>query len=403
MNVDVAIVGAGQAGLSVSQQLTERGIEHLVLERHDIGESWRRRWDSFCLVTPNWSVKLPGYPYDGDDPDGFMPRDEIVAFLKRHAASFSAPVKTAVTVDKVETGDRFELTTSDGPVTARSLVLATGAFQKPRRPRGAELVPKDIYQIDLDGYRNPDGLPAGAVLIVGSGQSGCQIAEELHQAGRRVTLACGRAPWAPRRINDHDLVWWLMEAGFFDQFAKDLPPEARLLANILASGHDGGHDLHLRILKRMGVTLTGRFAAVEDGRISFASDLADSLAWGDARYEQLRSAFSELASRRGMPAPDMADPEPANVDMPASIDLTDIGSVLFTGGFRPDFTSWIPWPTAFDDHGFPKQTDGASDIVDGLYFVGLHFLRKRKSGLLCGVGEDAAVLAELIADRLGSA
>jgi putative flavoprotein involved in K+ transport len=194
-----------------------------------------------------------------------------------------------------------------------------------------------------------------------------------------------------------------MEAGFFDQFAKDLPPEARLLANILASGHDGGHDLHLRILKRMGVTLTGRFAAVEDGRISFASDLADSLAWGDARYEQLRSAFSELASRRGMPAPDMADPEPANVDMPASIDLTDIGSVLFTGGFRPDFTSWIPWPTAFDDHGFPKQTDGASDIVDGLYFVGLHFLRKRKSGLLCGVGEDAAVLAERIADRLGSA
>jgi glycine/D-amino acid oxidase-like deaminating enzyme len=149
MNVDVAIVGAGQAGLSVSQQLTERGIEHLVLERHDIGESWRRRWDSFCLVTPNWSVMLPGYPYDGADPDGFMPRDEIVAFLKRHAASFSAPVKTAVTVDKVETGDRFELTTSDGPVTARSLVLATGAFQKPRRPRGAELVPKDIYQIDL--------------------------------------------------------------------------------------------------------------------------------------------------------------------------------------------------------------------------------------------------------------
>ncbi len=389
------VIGASQAGLAMSHELTRVGVDHIVLEKERIGHGWHVRWDSFCLVTPNWSVQLPGYPYDGNDPDGFMPRDDIVAYLERYAKSFDAPIRENTHVSTVRKDhDGFVIEASDGQYRAGSLIVATGAFQKPYRPPGSETLPTNIVAVDLGGYTSSAGLPPGDVLVIGSGQSGCQIAEELYQAGRRVVLACGRAPWSLRRIGDHDLVWWALETGFLDARADELPLEARLFANVLTTGHDGGHDLHLRTLQALGVTLTGRFLGVDGNTAHFADDLADSVAWGDDKYGLLKGAMLKLAEQRGIPAPDIPDPAPFTADAPKTVDLSSFGAVIFTGGFRPDFSSWLPWPDAFDDQGFPYQADGRSSVVDGLHFIGLHFLRKRKSALLCGVGEDAAIIAD---------
>ena len=399
--IGVAVIGAGQAGLAVSHELTGAGIDHVILEEGQIGEAWRRRWDSFCLVTPNWSVDLPGFPYDGLDPDGFMARDEITAYLERYARSFDAPVRTGVRVDAVRggTGDGFTLETSSGAVKARRLVVATGAYQRVHRIPGADSLPSGLPRLDTAGYRGPRSLPDGDVLVIGSGQSGAQIAEELRLAGRRVYLSCGRAPWVPRRWAGHDIVWWLLASGFMDQPATSLPsPAARLISNPLASGHEGGHDLDLRTLRALGVTLTGRFLGVDGGEAVFASDLAESVAWGDARYRELMSLFRKTALERGIEAPALAEPEPFDGGAPERVDLSGFGAAVFTGGFRPDYRSWLPWPAAFDDGGFPLQRDGESTVVPGLLFVGVHFLRTRKSALLMGVGEDAAAVARGIVE-----
>ena len=239
-HVDVVIVGAGQAGLAVSHELSAAGVPHVVLERGRVGETWRRRWDTFCLVTPNWTVGLPGFPYRGPDPDGFMPRDEIVATLAGYAGSFGAPVREGVTVIGVESpiDGGFILHSTAGDLRSRALVLATGAFQRPHRPAAADTLPAGLPQMDVDVYRNEGALPPGKVLVIGSGQSGAQISEELREAGREVVLACGKAPWVPRRLGGRDIVWWLTQVGFFDQTVESLPsPAARLVANPMASGH----------------------------------------------------------------------------------------------------------------------------------------------------------------------
>jgi len=397
---EVVVVGAGQAGLAVSRELTDAGVDHVVLERGRIGETWRGRWDSFCLVTPNWSVQLPRHGYDGDDPDGFMPRDEIVAYLERYAAGFRAPVEEGVAVTSLRprAGGGFELETRDGVLQASTVVLATGAYQRPHRPPGAETLPDDLLRLDVEGYRNPDELPPGPVLVVGSGQSGCQVAEELNEAGRKVFLACGRAGWAPRRLGDRDLVWWLVESGYLDEpFSAQPSRDARLSANVQASGHGGGHDLHYRTLKAAGVTLLGRLLGAEGRVAQFAPDLAASVAWGDQRHTTLIGRLRSLAEERGLPFPELPEPEPLDGETPARVDLRGFGAVVFAGGFRPDYGSWVHCPGAFDASGFPVHDDGASTAVRGLYFVGVHFLRKRKSSLLIGVGEDAAIVARRIA------
>jgi putative flavoprotein involved in K+ transport len=398
----VVIVGAGQAGLAMSRELARRDLEHVVLERGRVGETWRGRWESFCLVTPNWSMQLPDRPYDGEDPDGFDQRDEIVAFLERYAAEFDVPVQEGVAVRSLRaqgTGG-FVLETSDGPLEARTVVLATGAYQRPLRPRGSSELPTDLLQLDVVGYRSPRVLPAGPVLVVGSGQSGCQIAEELVEAGREVHLSCGRAPWLPRRIGDHDFVWWLKESGFLDATVESLPePRARLWANIVASGRHGGHDLHLRTLHAMGVVLLGHFAGVEGSRARFAPDLAESTAWGDQRYSQLMERFDTFAAKSGIPGPEARTPAPLECAARESLDVKGFGAVIFAGGFRPDYESWVQVPNAFDELGFPIHEDGASLAAEDLYFVGVHFLRKRKSSLFLGVGEDAAAVADAIAQR----
>jgi putative flavoprotein involved in K+ transport len=400
--VDLVIVGAGQAGLAMSRELARRGLEHVVLERGRVGETWHGRWESFCLVTPNWSMQLPDQPYDGENPDGFDNRGEIVGFLERYADRFHVPVEEGVAVrslQPLEAGS-FLLETSRGPLEARAVVLATGAYQRPLRPRGSTALPPDLLQLDVPKYESPAAVPAGPVLVVGSGQSGCQIAEELVEAGREVYLSCGRAPWLPRRIDDHDLVWWLKESGFLDAPVESLPePGARLWGNILASGRRGGHDLHLRTLHESGVVLLGHFAGADGRRARFAPDLPESLAWGDQRHAQLLELFRTFAKKSGLPSPQMPEPAPLASEARELLDLKGFGAVVFAGGFRPDYRSWVSIPRAFDEVGFPIHKDGASLVAEGLYFVGVHFLRKRKSSLFLGVGEDAAVVAGTIADR----
>jgi putative flavoprotein involved in K+ transport len=394
--VTTVVIGAGQAGLAVSHGLRESGIEHVVLERDRVARSWRNRWDSFTLVTPNWTLALPGAAYDGDDPEGHVHRDEIVAYLQGYADRCSEPVHEGVAVSAIEPGTstRFRLDTSDGDVSAETVVVCTGAFQRPHLPVVAQAFPSSVEVITSTSYRRPDDLPDGRVLVVGSGQTGVQLSEELHLAGRDVVLACGRAPWFQRRADGLDLVTWLERTTFYDQPLSALPsPAARLLANVQATGARGGHDLHYRVLQELGVTLTGRLSGVSEGRALFADDLARSVAFGDARYEDLRTVLRE---QLGVEAPRLPDPEPFHADPPREVDLRGFGAVIFTAGFRPDYTSWVKFPV-FDDLGFPVVGEGLRTAVPGLYFCGVHFLRNRRSSLLWGVGDDAQIVAESIA------
>jgi putative flavoprotein involved in K+ transport len=400
--VDVAVVGAGQAGLSLSHQLAAAGVEHVVLERGRVGETWRGRWDSFRLVIPNWTVQLPGGRYRGSDPDGFMPKNEIVSHLVAYAESFHAPIREGVIVTSLEPGDTsaFVLRTSSGDIRARDVVLASGGYQKPHRPAAAAQLPASVHAIDAEDYVNPAALPPGNVLIVGSGQTGCQLAEEIFESGRDVSLACGRAPWIPRRLEGRDAIAWINDTPYFDVRLSDLPsPSARLLANPQMSGRRGGHDLNFRTLHAQGVQLLGHFIGVADGRAHFARDLAESVAFGDMRYADVCAVIRKTCAAASIRAPEMAPPPPFNANAQETLALDDVGAVIFTSGFRPDYASWVRFPQAFDDAGFPIQQDGSSTSVRGLHFMGVHFQRKRKSATLLGVAEDATVLAETIGKR----
>jgi putative flavoprotein involved in K+ transport len=401
-HTDVIVIGGGQAGLATSHELSRAGVEHVVLERGRVGQAWRNRWDSFCLVTPNWTIRLPGGEYEGDDPDGYLPRDRIVEHLEGYAEGFGAPMREGVDVTSLEPlgPDGFLLRTSEGELRAARVLVATGAYQRPHRPPGAESLPVALPQLDAESYRNPDEVPAGGVLVVGSGQTGCQIAEELNEAGREVFLACGRAPWVPRRLGDRDIVWWATENGFLSQPVEALPgPAARLVANPQATGRAGGHDLHLRTLHAAGVTLLGHFLGVEGRRIAFAPDLGESIAVGDELYGRFMDLCRDLVAERGLPMPDIPEPEPFGPAAPTELDLAGLGAVVFTGGFRPDYARWVRVPGTFDELGFPIHAEGESVAAPGLFFVGVHFLRTRQSSLLGGIGEDAAMVAGRITGR----
>jgi putative flavoprotein involved in K+ transport len=394
---EVVVVGAGQAGLSISHELTHAGVDHVVLERTRVAATWGSRWDSFCLVTPNWMVNLPGQPYAGNDPGGFMPRDELVAYFRAYTESFNAPIREGVQVTELVLRDDggFLLRTSAGDFEAREVVIASGGYQKPFRPAGAADLPPGLHVIDVEQYTNPGALPEGRVLVMGSGQTGCQLAEELFEAGRETFLACGRAPWVYRRIEDRDTMDILArETPFMEMSLAMLPsPMARLGANPQASGHGGGHDLNYRTLQALGVTLTGRFTGADGQTAHFADDLGESVAFGDARYLDLCGLINTSFAARGVAPPQLPPPPPFQADAPSSLDLSDFGAVIFTSGFRPDY-SWVKAPGAFDETGFPVQVDGSSTVVPGLHFMGVHFQRKRKSATLFGVAEDATVLAE---------
>lgn len=400
--VDVAVIGAGQAGLATSWYLTQAGVDHAVLESGRVAETWRsRRWDSFCLVTPNWSINLPGAKYAGPDPDGFMPRAELVDYFDNWCRAFHAPVRENCAVSAVDADNtEFVLTLKDGKLRAKRVVVASGAYQRAHRPVGAEQLPSALTQILAEEYHNPDALLPGGVLIVGSGQTGCQLAEELRNAGRTVFLACGRSPWLPRRIESHDTMWWAAESGFLDRTPDKLPsPAARLVANPQWSGHSGGRDLHLRTLLRDGVELVGRFIGAEGAKLYFADDLSASADFGDARWADFRAVVDAHCDRSGLAKPAYDIPAPLRIRTRHELDIQSeqITTLIWTSGYRPEY-SWVRLPV-FDDMEFPIQVDGRTP-VPGLYFVGVHWMRKFKSPILFGVGEDAEVVARsIIAER----
>ena len=398
--MNVAIVGAGQAGLSTSWFLKQANVDHVVLEAGRVAETWRsRRWDSFCLVTPNWSVRLPGGEYAGTDSDGYMNRPQLVDHLQSWSDSFGAPVEEQCTVTSLESdGDGFLLTMPDGSMRAKTVVVASGGYQKAHRPANSGQLPAGIQQMDAEDYTNPSCLAPGSVLIVGSGQTGCQLAEELHDSGRKVFLACGRAPWAPRRFGGHDLVWWTVESGFWNRTLDMLPsPAARLLGNVLATGHGGGHDMHLRTLHAKGVELVGRYLGADDGTIHFADDLAQTVDQGDALAGVFKKWVDDLCATRGWGQVwDLPGPFRLATRTQLDVGQDNVGAVIWTSGFRPDY-GWVRFPV-FDDIGFPIQKDGRSS-VPGLYFMGVHFQRKAQSAVLYGVGEDAEIVARDIAEN----
>jgi putative flavoprotein involved in K+ transport len=399
-SVDVAIIGGGQAGLATSWHLSRANVDHVVLESGRVAETWRsRRWDSFCLVTPNWSVQLPGARYDGPEPDGFMSLAELVDHFQSYANSFDAPVEENSPVTMLaEDGGGFLLTLAAGKIRARRVVVATGAYQRPHRPAGAESLPGGLTQLFAEDYSNPEALPPGAVLVVGSGQTGCQLAEEIHESGRKVFLACGRCVWVPRRLEGHDAVWWMVESGFMDRTPDKLPsPMARLLGNPQATGHDGGRDLNFRVLNDTGVELLGRYVGAEGSTLHFADDLAASVDFGDARLADFLKFVGASCAAKGTAAPAFEMPPPLRIETRTELDIArdGVGTVIWTSGYRPDY-GWVKFPV-FDGMGFPVQVDGGTS-VPGLYFMGVHWMRKNKSSILYGVGEDAEVVARQIAE-----
>jgi putative flavoprotein involved in K+ transport len=405
-SVETAIVGAGQAGLAMSWYLGLAGREHVLIDRRELlGGSWRDRWNDFCLVTPNWSSSLPGYPYDGADPDGFMPRDEIAARIAGYAVAIDAPVVLGTAVNRLsrQDGDGFLLDTSGEPVAAREVIVATGGFHIPKIPAPAAGLAPRLTQLHTHNYTDEAALPAGAVLVVGSGQSGAQIAEELQAAGRRVYLSVGSAGRMPRRYRGSDILWWVAQLGRRGaEFGTPLPtvktlpdPRMRFAPNPHLSGHGGGHDTNLRRMAAEGVTMLGHLDGIDGERVQLRPDLSESLARADRFFdERFRTPIDLFIERAGIEAPP-DDRRPFDFEPPEELelDLSDAGisTVIWASGYRLDF-GWLDLPI-LDEFGVPRQDRGVSE-VPGLHFLGLPWLHTFVSAALVGVGADARYLAE---------
>jgi putative flavoprotein involved in K+ transport len=402
----VIVIGGGQAGLSASWCLTQRGISHLVLEKHRVGHEWRtHRWDSFCLVTPNWQCQLPGFPYQGDDPYGFMRKGEIVEYVESYARSFGPPLREGVAVTglrRLESG-LFEVRTDTGLHTATQVIVAAGGYQIPVVPRAAERIPDHILQIHSADYRSASVLPEGDVLVVGSGQSGCQIAEDLHLAGRRVHLATGSAPRSPRMYRGKDVVEWLHLMGYYDMPIHEHPLKERVRqkANHYLTGRDGGREIDLRQFATEGMQLYGRFDGVRNGRVLFRPDLRHNLDQADAVSESIKATIDKWIAKQAVEAPVeppyvpawAPDAEPVDLDLEAS----NVRTVIWCIGFRTDFR-WIEVPV-FDGSGYPVHARGVT-TAPGLYFLGLPWLYTWGSGRFSGIARDAQFVVEQIDARL---
>lgn len=406
-HIPVAVIGGGQAGLAISWHLKQHGIEHRVFERKRAANEWREsRWDSFCLVTPNWQCRLPGFPYAGDDPQGFMLKEEIVAYLDAYVASFNPPLLEGVNVQRLRPLKQggFELKTSAGEYQAQQVVIATGGYQLPIIPRAAERLPASLAQLHSSLYRNPQQLPPGAVLVVGTGQSGCQIAEDLHLAGRQVHLAVGTAPRSPRVYRGREVTDWLTESGYYAISYEDHPQKetVREKTNHYLTGRDGGREIDLRRFALEGMKLYGRFADVRGSEVHFEPDLRRNLDRADESYLAIRASIDQYIDAKGIEAP----VEPAYVPVwqpEAEITALDyreagIGSVIWSIGFTSDYR-WLEAPV-FDGRGQPVHRRGITP-VSGLYFLGLPWQNTWGSGRFADVGQDAAYLMNAIELQVG--
>ena len=398
----VIIVGGGQAGLSMSYCLKQRGIDHIIFEKHSIGHEWRsRRWDTFCLVTPNWQCQLPGYPYPGNDPYGFMAKDEIVGYLEGYAASFDPPIKEGVTVSKVcqtEMG-LFAVSTDIGEYTSDRVIIAVSGYHTPKIPRLAERLPDSIHQIHSSAYKNPESLPAGSVLVVGTGQSGCQIAEDLYLVGTQVHLCVGGAPRSPRLYRGKDVVEWLDKMGYYDLSIDEHPKKetARRNTNHYLTGRDGGREIDLRKFALSGMQLHGRLRSISDGKLEFQDDLRHNLDRADAVSENIKQNIDRYIEKEQIAAPIEPPYQPVwqpniaelNLDLAAA----KIETVIWSTGFQTDF-SWIDIPV-FNGNGYPSHDRGVTHLP-GCYFIGLPWLHTWGSARFSGIARDATYIAEHI-------
>jgi len=405
--IDTIIIGGGQAGLAVSYCLGQRGLQHIVLEQAaQAANAWRNdRWDSFTLVTPNWSFRLPGAEYQGDQPDSFMPKSEIVAHLELYVERFRLPVHYNTLVTAVEQNVKengYLVSTVEALMEARNVVVATGLYQKPKLPSFAGALSSRITQVHSRHYRNPQALPEGAVLVAGSGQSGCQIAQELYQCGRKVYLCVGSAGRAPRRYRGKDIYEWLKLTGFIDRTPDKLrSPQEKFASNPLVSGKDGGMTLNLHQFARDGVTLLGRLQDARDEKVWLAADLKENLAKSDKKEVEIVGMIDEYIQKNGIGVPPetlsaLRDGYDLDEILELDLQVAGITTIIWAMGYAFDF-SMVKFPI-FDNDGFPIQKRGAT-AYPGLFFVGLPWLYKQKSGHLFGVGEDAEYIASLIAAR----
>jgi putative flavoprotein involved in K+ transport len=404
--VETVVIGGGQAGLAMSYHLKRGGREHIVLERARVAESWRsERWDSLVFQFPSWSIKLPDHDYHDGDPEGFAPKDAVAAFIEDYASAIQAPVRCGVNVQLVRhdpPSRRFVIETGVGQFKAVNVVVAIGSYHRPIVPAFNASIPARLFQVHSRDYKNPRQLPPGDVLVVGSGASGVQIAEELQQSGRHVYLSVGRHDKAPRRYRGRDIYWWFDILGILS-LPLELQPEIRNF-HILITGVAGGHDIDLRRFATGGMTLLGRLEGVVDSKLFFASDLEDNLARADAWFAPYRARIDAYAQKNGLGLPPDDRPEPpapvlsrhlGEID---ELDLNGAGiaSIIWAGGFQYDFT-WIDLPI-FNEQGGPAMHRGVTSCP-GLYFLGLRRSYTIRSGLLPGVGDDAAYLAQHIASR----
>ncbi|MDR7035844.1 putative flavoprotein involved in K+ transport [Methylobacterium sp. BE186] len=407
-HVPVAIVGGGQAGLSVSYHLKQRGIDHLVFEKKTAAHTWAtQRWDTFCLVTPNWQCDLPGHRYDGPDPDGFMKKDEIVAYLQAFVAKVNPPIREGVAVTRVERREDgiFSVQTSEGDYTANEVVVASGGYHTPIIPRMAEKLPGAITQIHSNQYRNPGQLPEGAVLVVGSGQSGAQIAEDLHLAGRKVHLAVGDAPRCARFYRGRDVVTWLADMGYYEMTVDNHPLRdgVRDNTNHYVTGRDGGRDIDLRRFALEGMKLYGLMEDYRDGSLRFRDNLKRSLDQADRTYNGINAAIDKYIADKGIEAPaqEHYTPvwEPGEPVTDLALEGSGIASIVWCIGFTPDFR-WLD-ASVFNGAGSPKHRRGVTS-EEGVYFIGLPWLNTWGSGRFGAVGRDAEHVVQVIQKRLGA-
>ena len=405
--VDVIVVGAGHAGLATSRCLAERSIDHLVIERGEVANSWRsERWDSLTLLTPNWQSRLPGYRYSGDDPNGFMTMPELIEFIDGYATFLDTPLQKQTNVTAVRRGDEgYEVTTDKGTWHCRSVVLANGACNIPAVPKVSEQLPDHLDSITTHDYRNPEQLRQGGVLVVGASATGLQLADEIHASGRPVTLAVGEHVRLPRTYRDRDIQWWMHHAGVLDEGLDDIDDivRARSLPSPQLVGSRERQILDLNAMSDAGVRLVGRLMNIREGEAQFSGSLRNVAALADLKMDRLLNAIDEWAETSADAAEYAASErfERTRIDdkplLCMDLNSGNISTVLWATGYRPDY-SWLDIPV-LDRKGRIIHDQGVAD-VPGLYVLGLPFLRRRKSSFIHGIEDDARFIVEHLAGSL---
>jgi putative flavoprotein involved in K+ transport len=402
------VIGAGHAGLAASRFLTERSIDHVLLERGEVANSWRReRWDSLHLLTPNWQSRLPGFDYDGSDPDRYMSVADVVDFISRYAAFAHAPVRTSTTVTSVtRTDGGYRVVTTEGEIDCRCVVIASGACNRPSVPAVCQAVPAGIHQFTPFDYRRPSDLPEGGVLVVGPSATGVQLAAEIQGSGRPVTLSVGEHVRLPRTYRGRDVLWWMDRSGVWDQRYDEIDDltRARRLPSPQRVGTPERSTLDLNALSAAGIELVGRLSMIRDGRALFSGGLRNAFALADLKMERLLDTFDVWANQGWLDG-DVSEPErfeptrvPEKSRLQVDLQSGAIRSILWATGFRPDY-SWLRVPVV-DEKGHLVHDGGVVVDSPGMYAIGLPVLRRRKSTFIHGAEDDARDVTNSLSEFL---